>query len=338
MNWKTTVRGYIEDGDPEKLLTAIHGGWPDIRPEDRHHIFQFLFNTSQLKSFIVLFLQELQEDQPVLPWDLLFAILNQKSLQLPSAFSKLFEEMFRSKKVEIPENPQPAEFLSAIKTKERYYFLAKTESRRKELLESARLAKSERLFDQQVEYLNELQKIFPGDVGIQDNIHQRQRNNAVQALAKSRAYKPLLSPQKQAEEKENEAFARDLAQQAQKFSGSDPQRQVDIAMMLNQMGFSKFGLDFLDSVADDDRAAWFLFEFLLNSKQHLSLLSHCETMKIRKSHDPEALFSISYFEALTLWELGERHRAVEIMRYISRVRPQFRSANELLSTWMEEVN
>ena len=127
-----------------------------------------------------------------------------------------------------------------------------------------------------------------------------------------------------------------ISQQTDKYFQKDHKLANDFSIMFRNFGEFNKSIDYILENDDGVGRDWQLLDLYLIARQHINLLSHCEMMKSKYSDQPNALFSISYDEALGYWELGERNKAIQLMSQIASMKPDFKSASEILIEWREE--
>jgi tetratricopeptide (TPR) repeat protein len=111
----------------------------------------------------------------------------------------------------------------------------------------------------------------------------------------------------------------------------------DLAVSLHIMDASESALKVAAAIpADSPRAQsrdWLMAELMLSLRRYVDLLDHCQHLEDTYSGDPETAFAVSYLRAQALKALGQSAAAVEILRNIVQVRPNYRSANHLVMEW-----
>ncbi|MGE4132463.1 MAG: tol-pal system YbgF family protein [Bdellovibrionales bacterium] len=78
---------------------------------------------------------------------------------------------------------------------------------------------------------------------------------------------------------------------------------------------------------------WLRTELLVLARRFVEALDLLNQMEVRYANDPETAFAVSYMRAMCFRELGQKDAALEIMRSIARVRPNYRSAQALIQDW-----
>lgn len=336
-NWKHSLQTYLRDGDEQNLKSALRQEWVNIYPEDKSDLYRFLIHCDLRKMFLYFFSFDLQSHSQELPWLELFELLIQTKTEIPNEqFQELKEILIKLKFIKAEHNTHQQIFES-LKSKRRYSYLQKAMKKKQELLASARIAESEGLTQQHVQYMNELRKISPTEFNVANLISEQQKIHAESVLLRTKRRRgQKRSQQKEHLLPEESAVVEKIKSQAVQYNQSGKARPSDFAYLLRSMGEKNQAVDFIYDKDDSEKKDWELLDYLFYGRQHLSLLDHCSLLKQKYSGRPDALFSVSYVEAIAYWELGEKEKAIHLMSQISSMRPNFKSASELLSQWKEE--
>lgn len=336
ITWKNNLKDFLKDGNEKNLKVSLRQNWVDIYPEDKKIIYQFLYHTKLTKLFNYLLAIDLQNQMSDLPWLLFIQTLFDHQQTIPP---KQFEELNTLLKKQDALNASvnnPSELITQIKVKKRHTLLQNVKNTKQELLASANIAKSERLMEKYVHFMNELKKYSPNEYNVTSIISEQEKNKAEGILQRRRRKNNKLETHTQFTNDEKHLL-NIIKEQSFKFLRKNKAKASDFAYLLRSMGEKESAIDFIQSENDSDQKDWQLLDYLLYSKQFLSLLEHCSTLKNKHAQNPDALFSIYYNEAVAYWELGEKERAIDLMSQISSMRPNYKSSIEILSQWKEEL-
>lgn len=334
--WKVIIVRYLRDPDPENLINELRSLWPELHPDDKDSIYHFLFLSKQWLIFLELFILDAKENATNFPWVYFLTILLQSKIEVPDKQKSVLIKNLKRQKIRIPEDSDIKEIIQLLLTKKRYAFLQIVQSKKQDLLSSAKIAKSEQLYEKQVDYLKKLKNLFPSDNSVKEIISERDRFNAEQVLSrvsrtkkKKRKEHPSLSP-------EETEMINAIALQAEKYRSKNNNLANDFSIMLRNFGDHNKSIDFINKSDNQTSKDWQLLDLLLIGRQFIDLLSHCELLKSKYANQPNALFAVSYAEAISYWELGEKGKAIQLMSQIASMKPDFKSANEILIEWKEE--
>lgn len=114
----------------------------------------------------------------------------------------------------------------------------------------------------------------------------------------------------------------------------------DLAVFLHMIDANDSALAVASSLsAHPERPGrdWLIAELLLTLRRYVELLDYLQELEIAHSADPETTFAVSYLRAHALQALGQSAAAVEILRNIVQIRPNYRSAGHLIIEWSAGV-
>ncbi len=335
--WKPSIATFLNGGKEKDLKDALRKDWFDFYPEDKMEIFHFLHLAKQYKLFLYFFAIDLQSQITDLPWISFLQILETENINVPDTH---FDEMVRNfKKQQLISNKASTkeQVIKELKTRRRFRFLQRVTKHKQELIASARIAESEQLMEQHMTYMNELKKISPSEFRLKSLISERDKRKAEQIIRSRMTRKSSSAPEdSQILDKEELELINKLKEQASDFLKNKKVNPEDFAYLFRTLGDGKLAVDFIYQNKDEGKKDWQLLDYLFNGKQYVALLDHCQRLKDKYSEKPDALFSISYAESIAYWELGEKERAFDLMKQISSMRPNFKSASETLAQWRED--
>lgn len=339
MSWKNGLILFLKKGHQKQLRVGLRERWLDIYPEEKGDIYRFLFLNRQDKLFVYLFAIDLQNRIQGLPWILFLKLIRINQLDIPR---DCFDEIvfhFKKQKIIAGNVTSVSGMMEALMEEEYRDFLNQISAYEKELLTSIRIAESERLEDQKTFYINELKKIDPFHFNTSKVVGEKEKNQAERVMQKLKMKKRKMSFKtgRFNEGSEERGLIEAIKSQARSYHNRGRARAVDFAYLLRSLGESELSVDFVYNEKDSPQRDWQLLDYLFFGGQYVSALHHCEFLKRKYAHDPNALFPVYYAEAIAFWELGEKEKALDLMSQISSMRPYFKSATKILSQWKEEL-
>ncbi len=210
---------------------------------------------------------------------------------------------------------------------------------KRELLNQLEMFRSQELEQEEERVVQLLMDMFPHDQEIDalnKDVHERK---AVRLLEKKlqdhdgapweRADQPLLEP---AEREQLDIIVASMKRILKK-NPKNAMLAHDFAIALLMWDYPEASLDFLSENDRSPRVLWTRFEALLHSRQFVNLLNEIDQCEMNGSGDPDATFALQYLKGLSLWGLGHRFAALEILENIVAHRPHYRSAMTLLRLW-----
>lgn len=335
--WKDSIKKYLSSQNEKHLRNELKAQWLDIFPEDKNEIYEFLFHSQQHKVFLYLFAIDFQSDMLELPWHKALEIVRLRKIKTSQPLIDELSRALHKLGFTNEKNQSLDEIIESLAKREKYAFMQKMLTRKQELIESARIAKSERLMDQYIHYMNELKRMAPSEYNLAQLNSKQDRDKARRIIESRNKDREHIEVREKDRLSELEfALAEKIGEQAQSFLKDQKAEPGDFAYLLRSMGLDQWAIEFIQQENNPETKDWQLLEYLLHGKQHISLLEHCRQLKSKHSGRPEALFSISYAEAIAYWELGEKNRAIDLMTQIASMRPDFKSATETLAQWKED--
>lgn len=325
----------MSGGQERPLKKFLQQHWLDLFPEDKRVIYHFLYKAQLKQTLTTLFQIDLNQQTMDVPWHLFVHMLIEEPLKVPQPILLELNNLLTHEKFIKKQGSDLGQLVSELKTKKRYTFLQNLQKKKSELLASAQIAKSEQLMDQYLVYMSELQKIVPGEYNVSNIISDQEKERAVGILQK-RSKKNISESQDQHQTQEELLLIDTIKNQAQAHLRTKKVQPSDFAYLLRSIGETQMAIDFIKEEAPSPKNDWQYLDYLFHGRQYLSVLSHCTLLQTKYSDSPEALFSVHYIQAIALWELGEKDRAIDLMSQISTMRPGFKSATELLAQWKEE--
>ncbi len=337
MTWKHTLITFLSDRNEKNLKVGIRQEWFSLYPEEKEEIYKFLYFTNQHKLFLYFFAIDLQSHANDLPWLYFSKLIELVELPFHSKILLEIVQALRQQREIQLDSSDIKNIIKKIKQKDRYDYLQMVSKRKQELLASARIAQSEGLLAQQADYIRELKKISPKEY--KENIlissQDKQKANAAIAKIKRRRQQNKESSKFDFSEEELEIIT-NIHKQAEHMLKQGKGKANDFAFLFRSLGDLGKAIEFITSGEENDDKDWILLDYLTEGGQHLAVLDLCHRLKEKYSHNPDSLFSIYYSESISYWELGEKEKALNLMSQISSMRPNFKSANEILAQWQED--
>ena len=339
MSWKNNLLEFLRTGYQKKLREGLRREWVDIYPEDKGDIYRFLFMNSQDRLFVYFFVIDLQIQVQDLPWVLFLKLIHFHKLNVPQDYFNEMTLHLKNRKIIARNEKSISDIITALVEKQNHDFLERISNYKKELLTSVQIAESERLENQKIFYMNELKNLEPSRFDINQVISEEEKNQAERIMERLKIRKRKMSFKTGnfQETKEEKELIEAIKVQACSYHDQGRGQPIDFAYLLRSIGESELAVDFVCSEKDNSKRDWQILDYLFFGNQYVSILNHCELLKAKYAHDPDALFPVYYAEAIAFWELGEKEKALNLMSQISSMRPYFKSATKILSQWKEEL-
>ncbi len=209
---------------------------------------------------------------------------------------------------------------------------------RADYLDQAEIYRNDRLFGKEADILNRLLAYFPNDQVVKNYFSELNANQASERISRRGTRideEEFLYRKEQEIPSELKKVAADIAKKLLKKVNQNPDMAYNIALGLYQMGHIEAAIETLEKAEPNESKDWFKIELYLESHRYLDVLSELDALEKKYAADPEIIFSSLYLRARALWGLHQHTSAVEILESLIRVRPDYRSAQSLLTQWRE---
>jgi hypothetical protein len=204
---------------------------------------------------------------------------------------------------------------------------------RSRLKDEALTLRSQQIFDQEKALLIKMEKMFPGDVEISNDLRNHRELRAMDVLSR----RSPLGRGARTTETPSTAEAQQLTSQLrasfQESLATEPGLTFDFAVAAFMIEDYETCLELLSELDLTLEQKWFQLEVKLKCRRFLEVLSELTKIEVNESNDPETFFATAYLRAQAYWGLEQKHTAIEVLESILSVRPQYRSGATLLDIW-----
>lgn len=208
--------------------------------------------------------------------------------------------------------------------------------RREALKDKLQFVRGQRLFEQEAEVLEEIQAIFPDEEELKADKEAYELRVAKEVIAKNASGTDLSVDLQWKMERLSgaELSAKDLiVARAKEMAKEDPFSAYDLAVSLHLMDFHAEAVEVISLAGRTPAAEWLRIELMIRARQFVTALDEAARMEVQYAGDPDATFAIVYIRARALYGLGQTAMAVELLRSLVKIRPQYKSAHSLLIDW-----
>lgn len=320
-----------------KLFENIEVEWSK---ENLLELYRFLLNCGLYQHLIRFCLSHLADKKFEMPWPYFLQALH-------DGLPDLEEDIVKFIVLGIQED-NAAESASLADGSERFIKNAKElklERNRKrrrnstklkaEMLDELLTLRTQQLVEQEKNLLGKLQRMFPGDQDILEEVREHKERYALDVLTRR-------SPLRNSEYKEPQSSP-EIRKQFSKLKDSlltsaknDPNIAFDFAIAALMFDAPETSLVILESMSLPIERKWLLLEVKLKCRRFLEVLSDLNQIEIALAHEPETFFATAYLRAQAYWGLKQKHVAIEILETILEARPNYRSAHALLDLWRSQ--
>ena len=316
------------------FLFDIHN--PEYSWKDKLSILHFALNTGAHQE-ILSCLHNWFKNEKKFPWTIFIETLNQLSFQ-PS--QKLINSIFEGAQVEKAinqlalttcwENHDPR-----FKDNRSNFFKKKNleyQSKIDELRQKIIYLREEQLVDEEERAIKQLKTLKPNeDTAIQqEHLKERWARNIIQNFQPS--YSQDYTNAKINLSSEEKKISKTLANEAKKYTEKNNEARYEFALLLYFSEFYSEALSILPKTNEKNITALKL-ELFYKSKQFIYCLDLADQLTLDPNQDTDARLNATYMKALSYWELHKQSLAIETLKSITNINPDFRSAKELLYSW-----
>lgn len=331
-----------DQNDIESILSALLPALKDpaTSPEDSQIIENFILNSGYYKVLLAAESERISLRRPV-HWGLLIEAL---AFAKVTPTSEILEAFFKGvRKLKGEQSLLSArswdiwdERFPKQRERTRQELVTEAETRRAQLKERILFLQSQRMIDEEERALELYLRMYPDDQEMrrhQTEFKERWARGILARRSSSEAHPTAVSePTLSSAERQ---FAEVLKNELIELAEKNPDRGYDFAVLLFMMDLFPESLSVISIGRADAASEWLKAEILLKNRRFVQVMEHLNHLEAQFQDDPETSFAAAYLRAYALHGLGQGPQAVEILRSIVNVRPNYRSAHSLISKWSE---
>ncbi len=324
----------------EKVIKIFENNEIEWTQENLFELYRFLLNCGLYQHLIRFCLNHLPNQSFAMPWSYFLQALH---FGLPD----LEEDIVKFIILGIQED-NAAELASIADGSERFIKNAKelklelnrkrrrdTTRLKNELLDELITLRTQQLYEQEKQLLGRLQRMFPSDQDILEEIRDHKKRYALDILSRRSPLRniEIKDPPPSTESlKEIDQIKKYLLDSAKKY----PDMAFDFAVAADMFEVPETSLEILENLSLPAEKKWFQLEIKLRCRRFLEVLSDLNQIELALAHDPETFFATAYLRAQAYWGLKQKHLAIEILEALLEARPSYRSGHALLDTWRSQ--
>ncbi len=208
----------------------------------------------------------------------------------------------------------------------------------KSLKDRLQYFRANRMFEEEAATLDQLRALFPDEP---EFAHERQdvSERWAREILSARATSPEtdltdeLWQQARQLTPEQISIKDLLVVQCLERAKQKPHAAYDLALLLVFMEFYNEAIEVLELAPSSPPADWLRLDLQLRARQYVAALDEANTLELAYAGDPASTFAVAYARARALWGLGQGTLAIDLMRSIVNVRPNYKAAVSLLADW-----
>lgn len=205
--------------------------------------------------------------------------------------------------------------------------------KRENMVEKFHFLKNQRMIEQAGRVLQRLLFLFPEDPTYRELKEAFDEDWAREVIANRYKEPESETPAPFAFSPEEDRVLQDFLQTADQNYALKFESAIDFAVLFYFLEAWGYSLEFAQKAGPTTSALWLVAELLMKLRRYVDALEHLHRIENALSADPETTFGVAYLRAQALHALGQSATAVEILRNIVQVRPDYRSAQQLIAEW-----
>lgn len=304
-------------------------------------VVQFLLRAGYFSDIIQNLIQQLEENQH-LAWAQFVELLKQMSLK-PSikevlAIIKGVQEQNALSEI---MKSHHADILSPFFTEARFaqsrQHQAQVESQKQALKEQMGFLRAQRRFDEEIQLIEKYKAIYPRDTDVQKEQKSLDALWARNLVSEKNAHYQSLPPN--FDKKHNSELAKDqelLFLRSLEIAQKEPQKSYDLALTLSFIDAYKEAIEILQYAPESEDRDWLEIDLLIKARKFIDALDFTTLLELKYHSKPDASFAIIYHRARALKGLGQNHQAMDLLKQIIKLKPNYKNASVLLSSWSNE--
>lgn len=314
-------------------------------PEDqKKELLFYLFNSGAYTDLFKICLRRLKEKEQI-PWAILCESLAFQSSPLPSALKKnLLKGAFREKKLsDIALSPSASSWGEPYKkNRERQFELSKKayEKSRGKLKERLSYLKRAGLTKQTLKLIESELEMDPENKELKE---QRARVKEIMAENVFDKYQFRYVDQvqhfekrrKTKKEKESVEF---IKKQIKNSIREKKASEINMALFFYFIEEPSMALEILEKSDKHISAEWLKLDILIFFEKYLDALEEIHKLEKKYSNEGEILFASCYIKAICYWGLNQKGKAIDTLKKLVEIKPNYRSAQALLDQWEVALN
>jgi hypothetical protein len=203
----------------------------------------------------------------------------------------------------------------------------------------AEFFKSQRLFENEILVLRELQKRKPDSTIISNRLSLAEldwaqevvtRRTALESKAKPDELEPILASKISETKQVLDFWLGEFKILCNSNIKAEPET---FAILFYQMDSPEHAISILELAKNSHSVEWLFVEFYLCSRQYIHCLEMLTKVESTYAQDAETPMAVAYAKAQAFYGLGQKVKGIEILRDIVTLRPSYRSADALLRKW-----
>lgn len=322
----------------EKLIKLFEDQPEDWTAESLRDLSRFLLSCGLYQQLVSFCLRNINHKKFVMPWSYFIESLTKGLPDLEEDVVKFLvmgiEDDNAAEQVCLADGAErflkkSTQWRNELKRKRR----KRATELKQQMLDELLTLRTQQLYEQEKIMLGKMQRMFPGDQDIIEEIREHKERYALDILSRrsplGRAREiaePPMPPEMQAVA---EVFKHSVIEMADVY----PEIAFDFAVAAFMIDEPSASLAILEKMELTTEQRWFYLEVKLKCRHFLEVLAELSPIELKLAHEPETFFATAYLRAQAYWGLEQKHVAIEILENLLLARPNYRSGSVLLDLW-----
>jgi len=326
----------------EKLIKLFENQPEEWSAESLRDLSRFLLSCGLYQQLIGFCLRHINHKNFVMPWSYFIESLTKGLPDLEEDVAKFIvngiEEEHAAEEVSLAQGAErflkkSQQWKNELKRKRR----KRLSELKQQMLDELLTLRTQQLYEQEKSMLGKMQRMFPGDQDVLEEIRQHKERYALDILSRHSPLgrvRPVVEPPPPPElQAVTDAFNDSLVKMADTY----PELAFDFAVAAYMVDEATTSLAILEkinlAVNLTVEQYWFYLEVKLKCRHFLEVLAELNPLELHLASEPETFFATAYLRAQAYWGLEQRHVAIEILENLLIARPNYRSVSVLLNLW-----
>ncbi|MCM2281763.1 MAG: hypothetical protein NDI61_07940 [Bdellovibrionaceae bacterium] len=333
-----------QSGSADQVADELLGRWAKnlFSADEQRSVAQFLLNAG-LHQRLLGEIHRLLKDRHFLPWAQFAECLMRSRLALNDDDVRAILEGLEEQGAydDLLACKAADDWSKTIRDKRRTWDAKKAlrlAEKKTALTERLQFFRANSMYEEEAATLEQLRALFPDDKAYNNENEDFQLRWARDVIAKHGTFRTDLSEEWAQRARQLTPEIRSLKDlflaRCSELAIRYPFATYDLALFLVFMEFYSEALEVLSlAKPHEPRMDWLRLELLLLARHFVTALEEANRLEVLYAGQPDCTFAVVYARARALWGLGQGHMAIDLMRSLVNVRPQYKSASSLLADW-----
>ncbi|MCB0415176.1 MAG: hypothetical protein KDD50_12635 [Bdellovibrionales bacterium] len=306
--------------------------------DDKECILNFFINSGQNRSAFRLILHDVKNEKYVF-WGHLIHLCYASEIKPPEELKEsirkgVFNQNGEQRAAKSTYSSLVNEELGYVRQSIRQKLHEDFQKTKTLLFQKLDFYKNEELYRDEKRLLAEIEFLYPKEhklKQLKEDFNQRWARE----LISSKALPQINDPKPLPPSKEEQEFCDYLLQTSKEICSQNPHFSYDFAILFYFMEEHQSALEIIRMGKKDFSSDWFETEILFQLRRYVDCLSYLESLEKKYKDNPETIFATSYFKAQCYWELKQPGLAVQVMKSLLQIKPEYRSADSFMAKWTQ---